>query len=132
MAIVEWSDSLYSVKHDEFDQHHKKLLDFINELHDSMMSGKGKETLEKILVELREYTKYHFQAEEQKLKQMNYPDFLNHQREHKSLIDKLNDLIEDYHNNRMEVSIETSKFLKEWLFGHIQGSDKKYVSFLKS
>lgn len=132
MAIVEWSDSLYSVKHDEFDQHHKKLLDFINELHDSMMSGKGKETLEKILVELREYTKYHFQAEEEKLKQMNYPDFLSHQREHKSLIGKLNDLIEDYHNNRMEVSIETSKFLKEWLFGHIQGSDKKYVSFLKS
>jgi len=131
MGIVEWSNSLYSVKHDEFDLHHKKLLDFINDLHDSMMSGKGKETLEKILNELRDYTEYHFLAEEQQLKKANYPDFLIHQREHQNLIHKLNDLIEDYHNNRMEVSIETSKFLKEWLFGHIQGSDKKYVSYLK-
>ncbi|MFW5778312.1 MAG: bacteriohemerythrin [Bacteroidota bacterium] len=131
MGIVEWSNSLYSVKHDEFDQHHKKLLDFINDLHDSMMSGKGKETLEKILNELRDYTEYHFHAEEQQLKKVNYPDFLIHQREHQNLIQKLNDLIEDYHNNRLEVSIETSKFLKEWLFGHIQGSDKKYVSYLK-
>ncbi|MFP4289617.1 MAG: bacteriohemerythrin [Bacteroidales bacterium] len=131
MGIVEWSNSLYSVKHDEFDQHHRKLLDFINDLHDSMMSGKGKETLEKILNELRDYTEYHFHAEEQQLKKVNYPDFLIHQREHQNLIQKLNDLIEDYHNNRLEVSIETSKFLKEWLFGHIQGSDKKYVSYLK-
>lgn len=132
MSIVQWNNSLYSVGNDEFDAHHKKLLEFINELHHAMMAGAGKQKLEEILNELMDYTNYHFQAEEAAMIDADYPDLLEHKKQHQELIDQLNNLIADFKNNRLEVTIETSKFLKEWLFKHIQGTDKKYASYIKS
>lgn len=66
MSIFIWNDR-FTVRVEEFDNHHKKLMDLANLLHSKMMMGKGREVLEPILGELKEYTKYHFAAEEMKM-----------------------------------------------------------------
>ncbi len=132
MAHIEWDNALYSVKIDEFDNHHKRIVDYINELHSAMMVGKGKEALHEILHQLKEYTQYHFKAEEEKMIDANYPFLEEHKKEHRKLIQMLTDRMKDYEKGSMEVSVDTFKFLKQWLFDHIQGTDRKYTSYLKN
>lgn len=131
MSLIEWNNSLYSVKVDQFDNDHKKLVDIINDLHSAMLKGQGKEKLNEILAELQAYTQYHFDAEEKKMTEVNFPGLQEHKKQHNELVVKLSELIQDYKNGKREVSIETFRFLKEWLFNHIQVVDKQYTPWLK-
>jgi len=132
MALYDWDNVLYGVGINRFDDDHKKLLGFINKLHEAMLSGKGKDVLDGIYQELMDYTKYHFSAEEQQMIQANYPHYAEHKAMHSSLITKLSELQEKLKSDNRKISIETFGFLKDWLFGHIQVQDKKYAPFLKN
>ena len=41
MAIMEWKSD-YRVKVREWDNHHRKVMEAINDLHEAMSAGKGK------------------------------------------------------------------------------------------
>jgi len=131
MSLLEWTNAQYSVNIEEFDNDHKKLLQFINELHEAMLKGQGKEKLSQILDELMAYTQYHFTAEEKEMAKAGYPELEEHSQLHNKLIEQLKELIKDFKLGKREASIETSRFLKEWLFNHIQVADRKYVPWLK-
>lgn len=129
MELVTWSDALYSVKIKEMDSHHKKIVELINKLHDAMMNGNGKNVLLPIFNDLKSYAKYHFEAEEKLMKQYNYPHLSTQEREHKMFIDKISELYEKFSSGSKEMSIETLKFLKNWLYDHILKEDKQYSHF---
>ncbi len=131
MALIEWNDTQYSVKVEQFDNDHRKLMGFINELHEAMMEGKGKDKLNHILSELLDYTHYHFEAEESQLAEAGYPELEEHKQMHQALIGQLKELITEFTGGKREISVKTFMFLKEWLFGHIQFADKKYTPWLK-
>jgi hemerythrin len=130
MSLIEWNNALYSVRIAEFDNDHKKLVQLLNELHSAMMKGQGKEKLNLIFQELKAYTEYHFKAEEEKMAANGYPALEEHKKQHHELITKLELLSKDFENGKREISIETFKFLKEWIFNHIQVVDKKYTPYL--
>ncbi len=130
MSLIEWNDAQYSVKIDQFDNDHKKLVQFINELHKAMLSGKGRDIVGKILEDLQAYTLNHFSAEEREMEAVGYPDLAEHRKLHQELIQKVGILISDYKMGKKEISIDTFRFLKEWLFNHIQVADKKYSPWL--
>ncbi|MBX3008862.1 MAG: bacteriohemerythrin [Melioribacteraceae bacterium] len=131
MALISWNEN-YSVKIRDIDDQHKKLIDLINELHDAMKSGRGKEVVGKTLSELLKYTSNHFGFEEKLFAQYNYPEGRTHSKTHKDLIDQLKEFISKYESGQNTLSIELMNFLKDWLTNHIMGTDKKYTSFLNS
>lgn len=131
MALITWSDT-YSVQVSQFDDQHKKLIEMVNDLHDSMKVGKGKEALGKILKSLIQYTAMHFSSEERLMKQHNYPDYEQHKKEHNQLVMKVQDVQKKYLEGSTILSQEVMNFLKEWLRNHIQGEDKKYGIFFNS
>lgn len=131
MALYDWNNTLYGVGITRFDDDHKKLLGFINKLHEAMLDGKGKDVLDGIYQELIDYTRYHFSAEEKQMLEANYPQYAEHKAMHVHLINQLAELQEKLKNGDRKISIETFGFLKDWLFGHIQVQDKKYAPFLK-
>jgi hemerythrin len=131
MSLLEWNQTLYSVKVEEFDNDHKKIIQLINELHSAMLKGQGKEKLSEILLELKNYTIHHFNAEENKMAAAGYPELADHQKHHRELEEKLNLLSADFEAGKRETAIEAFKFLKEWLFNHIQVVDRKYTPWLK-
>ncbi len=131
MAFIEWNNVQYSVKVEQFDNDHKKLMGFINELHEAMLQGRGKDKLNHILSELLDYTHYHFDAEEKQLAEAGYPELEEHKQLHQELIGQLEELITDFTDGKREISVKTFRFLKEWLFDHIQVADKKYSPWLK-
>jgi hemerythrin len=131
MALITWNEN-YSVKVKQFDDQHQKLIDMLNELHESMKVGKGKVALEKILHGLIQYTQNHFSSEERLMKQYNYPEYEKHKKEHNLLVMQVLDLQKMYKNGTAILTQDVMQFLKDWLQKHIQGEDKKYGPFLNN
>ena len=129
MALLTW-DSKYSVNIGEIDAQHRKLFDLVNNLHDAMKSGQGKNVMGKILSELVDYTVYHFRTEEDLFQKHGYPGYLNHKKEHDDLTKQVLDLKGRSDKGEMIVTVEVMNFLKNWLNNHILGTDKKYSQFL--
>jgi hemerythrin len=125
MAMIEWNND-YSVKVKELDEHHKKLIGYINELHDSMKQGKGNEVISKIVNDLIEYSKFHFSAEEKYMEKYNYPDSMKHKEEHSYFINKALEFKKAVDDKTNLVSIKVMGFLVDWLLNHIANTDKKY------
>jgi hemerythrin len=63
MAPFEWKNE-YSLGHTLIDQQHKQLFVLANSVYNISISDKNRNDLEKILHELKDYTIYHFQTEE--------------------------------------------------------------------
>ncbi|GAA0533550.1 hemerythrin-like metal-binding protein [Rhizomicrobium palustre] len=132
MAFLNWSQS-FSVGVKAFDDEHKGLMAIINELHDKLQAGKGKDVLASILDKLIRYTVEHFQHEEAELKRLGYPKFREHQAQHEKLKVKVTEF-----RNRLTIgyngliAIEMMKFLKSWLEQHILHDDKAYGNHLNS
>ena len=131
MALINWNET-YSVKVKEIDVQHKKLVNIINELHDKMKEGKGKEVVEKLLAELLDYTVFHFSFEEKLLNTNNYPDHKTHAKLHADLMEQVQVFRNKVKSGNSLLSLELMNFLKKWLVEHILDSDKKYSAFLNA
>jgi len=131
MAIIDWDSSL-SVNIKSIDNQHKKLVDMVNTLHDSMKEGKAKDVMGNILAELAAYTDYHFKTEEEFFKKYGYAEGVKHKVEHDHLREEVTYLKEKFDRGEAVFTIELLYFLKDWLSKHILGSDKKYTAFLNS
>ena len=129
MALVQWSNDL-SVHVSEMDKQHQKLIGMINELHDAMSKGKGKEVVGKIVEGLLTYTKTHFSEEEKLMDKHNYPDADAQKKMHKVFIDKASQFKRELESGTLGLTITVSDFLSDWLKNHIQKEDKKYGPYL--
>ena len=131
MALFTWNDS-YKVNVKLFDSQHKQLFDLINQLHDSMMVGKGKEVMGDVLKSLLTYTKTHFSEEERQLKIQQYPDYERQVKEHEIFVQQIADLQKKHAAGNAAITLTTLNFLRDWLQKHINGEDKKYSSYMNS
>ena len=130
-VLFPWEDS-YSVNKGIVDTQHKTLVSMVNELHQAMAGGTGKDKLGKILSNLIHYTQGHFATEERLMQSHAYPDFLAHKAEHEHLTGTVMDFQRRFLLNEVGLTTEVMGFLKEWLSKHILSSDKKYSPFLNA
>ncbi len=130
MEFLKWNKK-YSVKIKEFDDQHKVLVDIINKLYDAIEQNKGTDEIGKLIRRLRMYGAIHFATEEHYFDLFQYPETEEHKKIHKFFDDKMADVEKNYRNQSKEAALEMMHFLSEWLINHIQGTDKKYVEFLK-
>ena len=128
-VLFTWEDS-FSVNIGVIDMQHKKLVSMVNDLHQAMMEGSGKDKLGSILSNLVGYTRGHFTTEERLMRTHAYPDFLAHKSEHEHLTRTVMDFQRRFLSNEVGLSVEVMEFLRDWLVKHILGSDKKYSPFL--
>ncbi len=124
MALISWSNML-STGISEQDTQHKKLIDLINQLNDSMQAGKSTEVLGKVLSELVNYTVYHFGYEEKLMAQHKYEDTPAHKAEHTKFVQTAGDLKKKFDSGNAVISVEIMNFLRDWLTNHIMKTDKK-------
>jgi hemerythrin len=129
MALFTWKDG-YSVQVRQFDDQHKKLIELINQLHDAMKVGRGKEVVEDVLKALINYTATHFAAEEQMMRLHNYPGYERHRKEHSLLVARVLDVQKKLRQGDAPLSQSVMTFLQEWLTNHIMVIDKDYGPFL--
>jgi hemerythrin-like metal-binding protein len=130
MAYFSLTDDL-RVGHSFIDSDHEKLIALVNQLHDAMGKGHGKEILGKILNELIHYTREHFKREEDEMKKIQYAGINEHKAEHDKLIKEVVALQAKFISGNGMLSVQVSSFLRSWLTNHIMGTDKKLAAVLK-
>ncbi len=128
-VFVTWKPE-YSVGIAVIDDDHKKLLSLINNLQASVHYHTGEAFEKQALNELVDYTRFHFQREEDMLKKYGFPGFDEHKEEHEAMIAKVGDFVAEYEAKGSDVLEGIAEYLKDWLIGHINGTDKKYSEFL--
>jgi hemerythrin len=131
MGLYAWNPT-YSVKVKRFDEDHQQLFSIINELHQGMSSGRGKEVLQDVLTKLLRYTERHFTAEEAVMKELSYPGLAAQINQHRTFTNKIKEVAEQYKAGTIGLSINVLDFLSKWLSQHIVGVDKQYGDFMNT
>jgi hemerythrin-like metal-binding protein len=116
----------------KFDKEHQGLFDIMNKLHEAMLSGRGKDALRPVLVELGHYTIDHFGHEEALLRLHGYPLLAEHLKIHEAFRKKITEIDAQSKAGAAALSVSTLDFLREWLSQHILGVDMQYKDFLAS
>ena len=130
--LYPWKNE-YSVGVTRFDNHHKKLFDIANKLHEMMKQGRGGDVIEPVLRELVDYTHYHLAQEEKIMETIGYSDIINHKRAHRIFTEQLNETMLEVDKGRtIFVVIKIAKMVIDWLIEHIYRIDKKYTSEMNS
>ena len=131
MPLITWNETL-SVNVQEIDSQHKHLVELINQLHDAMSQGRGREVMGKVLEGLIDYTRTHFATEERLMAAHAYPGQPRQKAEHDALTKKVLDLQSQFLAGQGVLTLEVMKFLKDWLSNHILEVDKQFGVYLNS
>jgi hemerythrin len=129
MALITWGPKLM-LGIQQIDEQHKKLVQLVNKLNDAMVAGHGRDAIGPTLTELVKYTQYHFATEERLMKLHGYEHSAEHKAEHAKLLRDVGDFKVRFDAGNSMLSIELLRFLRDWLFGHIAGSDMKLAKCL--
>ena len=131
MPFIEFNNQL-SVNIDFLDEQHKELIKIINALHEAACQEHSEINCKDIIDQLKDYIKYHFATEERLMQKFDYPYTQEHIQEHDDFIAKVLEFQFQLQNEDRDITNDLLAFLKKWLTGHIQGSDKKYSPYLKA
>ena len=120
---------------DFIDEEHAKLFEIANRAYDLLKNQfvtDKYDAIVAVLEELRDYTKYHFNHEEEYMKSINYPKRFSQLHQHTQFINKLNSYnLKEIDVNQQEGLLEILDFLAVWLQSHIKGMDKKIGEAVK-
>ena len=130
MPIITWENG-YSVGVAEIDDHHKQLINMINELYFAMTNDRGQKLVSSIIGDMLNYAKMHFTIEEGYMRQCHYLGVLPHYREYEKFVAKAQDLLRRSEEGEFVLSFEVIQFLSDWLKSHILETDMKYVATFK-
>lgn len=126
---VAWQDS-FGVGIAQIDTEHRRLFELFNEFVTAVNDSRADSDIESVLVELLEYTDYHFDREERLMREHGYPDYATHKTMHDTFVRQVHDV-----NNALDAGGEQGafvlSFLGKWLSGHILGVDKKLGAYLR-
>jgi len=116
----------YSVKVNNMDDQHKRIFEYINQVHTELKLKSPIESLIPIMEDLFDFTTKHFADEQILMKNINYQGLPRQLSEHTALLSQVADYIEKMKQGEEFDMIGVLVFLKEWLFNHIKIEDQKY------
>jgi len=126
---LKWKEE-YSVGIEVLDLDHKKLINLLNQFNTAYDYAMSEEFEHQALNDLIDYTKYHFEREEEIMIDNDYPGFDEHKKQHQAMIAQISHIQDKYNEKGHEVFEEVCEFLTNWLIKHINGTDQKYASHL--
>ncbi|MCL2025713.1 MAG: bacteriohemerythrin [Leptospirales bacterium] len=127
--IVTWSEA-YATGIKLIDDQHRGLVDLTNKLYLACLNKEDETVFKETMSSMVEYVRFHFSAELQLLERVNYPDLLEHKKQHESLVKSILDAAKDYGDRKKFVPNTFVRTLKDWVFGHIAHSDRLYVIYI--
>ncbi|MDR1301418.1 MAG: bacteriohemerythrin [Treponema sp.] len=127
--LVEWDDR-YLVGISFIDEQHKELINLTNMLYAGCLEGNATAYFMQTIHGTVDYVKYHFSAEEKLLESVNYPDIVNHKREHEGFVKNIFEQVKSFEAGKKFVPNEFVRYLKDWILTHIALTDKKYAQYI--
>lgn len=113
---------------DFIDEEHTKLFSIADEVYELLTNQfipDKYDYIMEIVNELKDYTKYHFNHEEEYMESIGYRRILSQKVDHADFIEKINQFNPDkIDENQKEALLELVDFLNTWLVNHIIKKDK--------
>lgn len=110
------------------DEQHAKLFEIADKIYETLMNDFIPDKFDyivEIINELKDYTAYHFQTEEEYMISINYKRLFSQKVSHQDFIEKINSYeLDAIDENQKGVILELLDFLNDWLISHILKSDK--------
>lgn len=134
MGKLSWNEG-FSVGVKKFDDQHKVLFGYLNELYDAMRDKKEEEIVGGVLEKLLHYTLTHFFEEEIDLYKTGYPGYTGHKEAHDILVAAVREYYIRFRSGKetgRKILIEIIAVLNDWLNQHIGVMDKSYKAWLNS
>lgn len=124
--MVQWSEE-YVIGIEKIDEQHKRLFEIANDAYKLLKDPFLTDKYDKIVViikELQDYTKYHFNYEEEYMKSIGYKKYLSQKVAHDEFIAKINKFdLKKIDNNQDEAILKLLEFVVEWIGWHIKKED---------
>ncbi len=128
-------DDTYLTNIPLIDKEHRELFRIIGDVYrvmtDELAFDKYDEIV-RLLEELRDYTKFHFQDEELYMESIHYEGLEAQKRAHEAFVSRLEEMDLDHiDENQQETLEDLMEFLTKWLVNHILHTDKKIGDAVK-
>ncbi|WP_291329599.1 bacteriohemerythrin [Desulfovibrio sp. UCD-KL4C] len=130
MSKIAWNESL-SLGVAELDKHHKELLYIMSLLLDALQYEQDEEAISTILSKLKEYTLFHFSAEEAFMKEIKYPELNKHIAKHSELKKKVKSFQYARFCHENLTPEDYKEFISNWLIEHIFQYDFKIIKYMQ-
>lgn len=128
--MILWKDE-YKIGLQKIDKQHQKLFEIAGEIYDLLRLDDDIDKFDQILEiiqELKDYTVFHFQEEEEYMLSINYPRFFSHKMLHNEFIQKVNEVnITSLDEDQTNYLLDILDFVLNWLQTHILQIDKQIV-----
>lgn len=129
--MILWKNE-YGTGVPSIDEQHQKLFEIANRIYDllknDLVTDKYNSIVE-IINELKDYTHYHFEAEEKYMQSIGYAKFLSQKVAHNDFLEKMNEIdLTKIDNGQNKYLIGILNFVSDWLVEHIIKEDKLITS----
>jgi hemerythrin len=130
--VIAWRET-YNIGVDVVDHQHQELVVKLNEFLDACIQQKGKEQIMETLSFLKEYTVEHFKSEEELMLKHNYPEYLEHKKDHDDFVASVIELEQGIMTQGATIlsTLKLNRTLTDWLLTHISKSDMKIGQYLR-
>jgi len=122
--LLVWKEE-YAIGVESIDNQHKHLFEIGNSIYELLENYVLEDKYDRIINDLREYTKYHFQSEEDYMIEIMYSGYFKQKVEHEDFIDKIEEIqLQDLDENQEKHIRELLLFVFNWILEHILQRDK--------
>ena len=125
--LYSWSAKL-ALGVPQVDEDHRLFIDILNELWAATVCGLPGEQVAGTARHLVAYAIRHFSAEERFFREVGYPGYAEHRQQHVWYVGRLRAAA----SGPRDSAAEALGFMRDWLFGHIAGADRRYVAWTQA
>lgn len=127
VLLIEWKDD-FVTEIKIIDDQHRGVISAINTLFFFKKEGQPIDVLRPALLTLDQFTRNHFMTEENILLHAQYPEFKEHVKLHRIMLQKMEELATE--EECCENAEHLFSYLKDWWIDHITVHDKKFASHI--
>lgn len=116
--------------HPLLEKEHQQLIDLLDALDKCISKGNSANQVFKYLSDFVTLAEEHFKNEEVIMKDYEYPEIINHKKEHADLLEQLYVLKKKLDNSRIPFGKDYMHLLRHWLEAHLIDTDNRLDEFL--
>lgn len=133
MTTLEWNSS-FETGIKQIDDQHRELFRRIDKLELAIYKCRAIPELRSLLEYLESYVFEHFETEEELMRNINYPEYSAHVKEHSDFRNSIKKILTEYKGKGADsyLAINVNKQMRKWLEHHILIIDMKFIPFINN
>lgn len=129
--MIDWKPE-YELGIAAIDEQHRTWIALMNQLIEAKRHPDRKTKIIEVLHQLVDYTRYHFDFEDELLRNTEFEETERHREQHVRFRRQAEELLARATSGDIPLASETLVKMRDWFFHHIHVEDRKYAEFLKS